>query len=142
MKARIFGIFMLFVVLCVFMIVMTLSDKTGSSFLKLNNIENLVSRTSMYGILGVGVVFVIITSGIDLSIGSVVCLSGCFLGLFLHVDYLEYNSQPVRNVLAEEKKIVVNGHTLSFKNGDRIRYSDGVRARRRDADHYTCCRGW
>ncbi|MEM6691022.1 MAG: ABC transporter permease [Planctomycetota bacterium] len=51
----------------------TLSDSFLSSF----NIENLIRRSSLIGILSIGVAFVIITGGIDLSIGSVVCLVGC-----------------------------------------------------------------
>ena len=45
------------------------------SFLTPNNLENLLRRTSLYGVLGIGVAFVIISSGIDLSIGSLVCLA-------------------------------------------------------------------
>tara|TARA_B100000927_G_scaffold118241_1_gene95586 strand:+ start:12395 stop:13285 length:891 start_codon:yes stop_codon:yes gene_type:complete len=40
------------------------------------NQENLLRRTALFGIIGIGVAFVIITGGIDLSIGSVVCLVG------------------------------------------------------------------
>jgi ribose transport system permease protein len=43
------------------------------------NVFNLLSRTALFGILGIGVAFVIITGGIDLSIGSVVSLVGCLL---------------------------------------------------------------
>ena len=43
------------------------------------NVFNLLSRTALFGILGIGVAFVIITGGIDLSIGSVVSLVGCML---------------------------------------------------------------
>src|SRR5688572_25964704 len=46
----------------------------NGTFLLENNVENLVRRTALYGILGIGVAFVIITGGIDLSIGSVVAL--------------------------------------------------------------------
>ena len=49
------------------------------AFLSANNIQNLMRRTALFGIISIGVAFVIITSGIDLSIGSVVCLIGCGL---------------------------------------------------------------
>jgi ribose transport system permease protein len=48
-------------------------------FMTTGNQEKLLQRTALYGILGVGVAFVIITGGIDLSIGSVVCLVACGL---------------------------------------------------------------
>ncbi|MEM7146627.1 MAG: ABC transporter permease [Verrucomicrobiota bacterium] len=38
--------------------------------------KNLLRRTAMFGIISIGVAFVIITGGIDLSIGSVICLIG------------------------------------------------------------------
>ena len=51
----------------------------SDNFLKLGNLENVVHRTALFGILSIGVAFVIITGGIDLSIGSVVCLVGVLL---------------------------------------------------------------
>ena len=48
-------------------------------FLDSYNLENLLRRTALFGIISIGVAFVIITGGIDLSIGSVVCLVGCGL---------------------------------------------------------------
>ncbi len=48
-------------------------------FLDPLNISNLMRWTALFGILAVGVAFVIITGGIDLSIGSVVALSGIVL---------------------------------------------------------------
>ena len=45
-------------------------------FLNGRNIENVVRRSALFGILSIGVAFVIATGGIDLSIGSVVCLVG------------------------------------------------------------------
>ncbi len=73
---RILGIFVLLVV--VYFATYLMSDLlTGrNSFLSGYNQENLLRRTGLYGILGIGVAFVIITGGIDLSIGSVVCIVG------------------------------------------------------------------
>ena len=56
---------------------------SSDAFLKPYNLENLVRRTALFGIISVGVAFVIITGGIDLSIGSVVCLVGCGLPYML-----------------------------------------------------------
>ena len=46
----------------------------SDSFFTAYNLFNLVERTSLYGIIGIGVAFVIITGGIDLSIGSLIGL--------------------------------------------------------------------
>ena len=48
-------------------------------FLTPYNLQNLIRWTALFGILSIGVSFVIITGGIDLSIGSVVGLVGCLL---------------------------------------------------------------
>ena len=47
---------------------------TDLPFLSPYNLFNLVERSALYGIIGVGVGFVIITGGIDLSIGSLIGL--------------------------------------------------------------------
>jgi ribose transport system permease protein len=47
------------------------------NFLTSYNIQNTIRWTSLFGIIAIGVAFVIITGGIDLSIGSVVGLIGC-----------------------------------------------------------------
>jgi ribose transport system permease protein len=57
-----------------------LSDPGASS---LQNHQNLGRRLGSWGVITVGVGFVIITGGIDLSIGSVVCLGAVILSLLL-----------------------------------------------------------
>lgn len=57
------------------LLVVFLATALGSdSFFTAYNLFNLVERTSLYGIIGIGVAFVIITGGIDLSIGSMIGL--------------------------------------------------------------------
>jgi ribose transport system permease protein len=54
--------------------------ETGSYlFLSAYNLENLLQRIGLFGLLSVAAAFVIVTGGIDLSIGSVVCVAGCLL---------------------------------------------------------------
>lgn len=73
---RILGILVLLVV--VYLATWVMSDLvTGrGSFMSPGNQENLLRRTALFGIIGIGVAFVIITGGIDLSVGSVICLVG------------------------------------------------------------------
>lgn len=132
LNAKSAGILGLLCTLCVFMAVMTASpwyDVTDSTFLQPNNIENLMRRTAMYGVLGIGVSFVIITSGIDLSIGSVVCLSGCLLAMFLNVDYRAFDQREVFRIDSKAKTIVVHGDATGYSPGDKIRFFGGRRAR-------------
>lgn len=70
---KILGILALLVVVCV------VTAFASESFLSGYNLENLIRRTALFGIISIGVAFVIVTGGIDLSIGSVVCLVGCGL---------------------------------------------------------------
>ncbi|MEZ6059528.1 MAG: ABC transporter permease [Planctomycetaceae bacterium] len=131
MKGKILGIFGLLIVLCAFMSFAT-SDpwyNIGSSnFLQAGNIQNLLSRTALYGILGIGVSFVIISGGIDLSIGSMVCLSGVLLAMFLHVEYRAPVSGTVTAVSASESSITTATPIPQLQPGDQIRYSGGRRA--------------
>jgi ribose transport system permease protein len=52
-------------------------------FLTAYNVQNIIRWTSLFGIISIGVAFVIITGGIDLSIGSMIGLTGCILSSFL-----------------------------------------------------------
>jgi ribose transport system permease protein len=52
-------------------------------FLTAYNLQNILQRASLYGILGIGAAFVIMSGGIDLSIGSLVGLVGCLLPMLL-----------------------------------------------------------
>lgn len=45
-------------------------------FLSSNNLFNVLRQVSIYGLLAIGMTFVIITAGIDLSVGSVLALAG------------------------------------------------------------------
>jgi ribose transport system permease protein len=73
MGNKILGILGLLLAVCLYTAV------ASSNFLNVGNLENIVHRTALFGILSIGVAFVIITGGIDLSIGSVVCLVGVLL---------------------------------------------------------------
>ena len=52
-------------------------------FLTSNNLFNLMDQAVVVGIVAIGMTFVILTGGIDLSVGSVAGLSGIVLGLAL-----------------------------------------------------------
>ncbi len=128
MKGKILGILGLLIALCLFMTFKTSVpwDNIGSStFLKTGNLQNLLSRTALYGILGVGVAFVIITSGIDLSIGSMVCFSGVLLAIFLQVDYRPNHHATVWSLDKDTNHIVLATPIDGLRRGDRVRYSRG-----------------
>ena len=61
-------------ILCILLVVFLATAFGSKNFLTAMNLFNLVERSALYGIIGIGVAFVIITGGIDLSIGSLVGL--------------------------------------------------------------------
>ncbi len=67
-------------VLLIFMAALIL---TTNDFLTLTNLDNLVRQVAVFAILSVGQLFVILTGGIDLSVGSVLGLSGGVTALLL-----------------------------------------------------------
>ena len=63
-------------ILGIFLAVCIVASVFGQNFLTGYNLMNLTQRTSLFAIISLGAGLVIITGGIDLSIGSVVCLAG------------------------------------------------------------------
>src|SRR5262249_45716674 len=48
----------------------------NSRFLSLRNISNILTEVSIYGIIAVGMTFVILTGGVDLAVGSLLAFAG------------------------------------------------------------------
>ena len=71
------GTFVLLVVLCVVVAILQ------PQFLSSANLQNMARQIGMYGIFSLGIGIVIITGGIDLSVGSVFALLGVLLSLML-----------------------------------------------------------
>jgi ribose transport system permease protein len=74
---KLLGIFGLLVFVCV---VTALKEP---NFLNAYNVENTVRWTALFSLIAIGVAFVIITGGIDLSIGSTIGLVGSLLACLL-----------------------------------------------------------
>lgn len=75
--ARQFGTLTGLVLLCAALWILT------PHFLTLSNLVNIVEQTSINAIVAVGMTFVILSGGIDLSVGSIVALAGVVLGAAL-----------------------------------------------------------
>ncbi|MFC0528994.1 ABC transporter permease [Phytohabitans kaempferiae] len=60
----------------VFLLVVVYLSISAENFLTVTNLVNVVRQSSMVGFLALGLTFVMITAGIDLSVGSIVGLSG------------------------------------------------------------------
>jgi ribose/xylose/arabinose/galactoside ABC-type transport system permease subunit len=57
---------------------------TANKFLRADNLSNLAKNTSFFAIMAVGATGVIITGGIDLSVGSMYCLAAVCGAMFLN----------------------------------------------------------
>ena len=97
------AIFLLLVALCV--TVSALSPQ----FLSVANLQNLARLVGLYGIFSIGVGAVIITGGIDLSVGSLCALLGVLLSMML----VEWGWPPAVAVTA----VVVLGGGLGAMHG-------------------------
>ena len=80
-SARQFGTVIGLVVLCGTLWILT------PHFLTLSNLLNVAEQTSINATVAVGMTFVILSAGIDLSVGSIVALSGVVLGIALQAGY-------------------------------------------------------
>jgi ribose/xylose/arabinose/galactoside ABC-type transport system permease subunit len=78
-SVRELGIFLAFV-----FILVTLMILSPNAFARPANLINILKQASINGILATGMMFVIISGGIDLSVGSIVALSGVVAASYAH----------------------------------------------------------
>jgi ribose/xylose/arabinose/galactoside ABC-type transport system permease subunit len=88
LSARQFGTLTGLVALCAMLWALT------PHFLTVSNLLNVAEQTSINAIVAVGMTFVIVSAGIDLSVGSICALSGVVLGMALQ------GGQPLAVALA------------------------------------------
>ena len=70
-------------ILGLFIFIFGFTALSNENFLSAYNLQNLLKWSSLYAIMGIGVAFVIITGGIDLSIGSVIGLVASLMALMV-----------------------------------------------------------
>ncbi len=73
------GIIIAFLVILVILMILS-----PNAFAKPANLVNILKQASINGILAMGMMFVIISGGIDLSVGSIVALAGVVATTFAH----------------------------------------------------------
>ena len=86
------------------------------SFLSTRNILNILRQTSVNAIIAAGMTFVILTGGIDLSVGSVLAISGAFAASLLASG---------QSIFVAVIAAVVCGAVVGFVNGFVIAYALG-----------------
>jgi ribose transport system permease protein len=78
------------------------------SFLSDDNVKSIITWTSLFGFISLGIALVIMTGGIDLSIGSVIALSGVCMLMLLDQKYVDM----------EQNATVLTVEKVAYKNGD------------------------
>ncbi len=73
-------------VIALFLVMAVFAYLTDGTFLTARNLTNLSRQVAINGILAIGMTYVILIGGIDLSVGSVVALSGVVAGI-LQVNF-------------------------------------------------------
>jgi ribose/xylose/arabinose/galactoside ABC-type transport system permease subunit len=68
-------------------------------FLTVGNLVNILRQAALLGISSIGMTMVILTGGIDLSVGSVLALLSCFAGTWLHAGWSQWYVLPIILVL-------------------------------------------
>ncbi len=80
------GILLVLIGMSALLAILTI-DGGQSIFLKFRNIVNILRQSSVIGIIALGVTYVIITGGIDLSSGSLVAMIGCLSAIVAREIY-------------------------------------------------------
>ncbi|WP_373778011.1 ABC transporter permease [Glaesserella sp.] len=75
-----FGVLIFLILLIIFF------QSQNSAFLSQRNIYNVLTEVSIFGIMAVGMTFVILTAGIDLSVGSILAVTAMFAAYIIKGD--------------------------------------------------------
>ena len=85
-KSRAFAIVKQYGIIFVLLLMVIALSIIQPAFRTPANILNILNQTAIFGIMAVGMSFVIISGGIDLSVGSVLALSGVVMGAMAQVE--------------------------------------------------------
>jgi ribose/xylose/arabinose/galactoside ABC-type transport system permease subunit len=102
-----YGIFVAFVVICLIL------SLINTQFLTLSNWTIIITQVSINALLAFGVTFVIITGGIDLSLGSIVAVTGVVAASLAHPDAYPVVVPIVVGLLAGVAMGGVNGLVIT-----------------------------
>ena len=90
------------------LVLITIVTILSPSFLSTKNIFNILRQTSVNGIIAAGMTFVILTGGIDLSVGSILAISGAVCASLLASG---------QNIIIVVLAALIIGAMVGFLNG-------------------------
>ena len=90
------------------LVLITIVTILSPSFLSTKNIFNILRQTSVNGIIATGMTFVILSGGIDLSVGSILAISGAVCASLLASG---------QNIIIAVLAALIIGAMVGFLNG-------------------------
>lgn len=113
-KSSLFGISLAFIVLCLAIGGIEAIIKNNPVFFTSPNLLNILLQTAINTIIAVGMTFIIITAGIDLSVGSLLALCNVIMGLtMLHFS----TGNAVAQIFFGISAALIVGSIIGFLNG-------------------------
>ena len=103
-------------IILVIVIVSVLLAIRNPNFMTTSNILNILRQISVYGILAAGMTFVIITGGIDLSVGAVAGMGGAIVASFVTKDIMPFLPAVLVALLVGILVGFINGFVVSNLN--------------------------
>jgi len=76
-----------FGIIIVLIVLIALFSVISKNFLTMNNVLNILRQVSIVGISSVGMTFVLLTGGIDLSVGSIIGVAGVGVAQLMLLDF-------------------------------------------------------
>lgn len=118
------------IALAVMFIGLSIHPKTGEYFLNSQNLINIARQVSLNAIIACGMTFAILTGGIDLSVGSVVAITGMVMAgvlknnsfMEIPLPFLAHSGELLRVCIAVTLGLMV-GTFLGFFNGLIVAYT-------------------
>jgi ribose/xylose/arabinose/galactoside ABC-type transport system permease subunit len=104
---RQYGIFVVFIIICLIL------SFISPQFLTVSNWTIIITQASINALLAFGVTFVIITGGIDLSLGSMVAVTGVTAAMLAHPDTFPVALPIVTGLFAGILMGVFNGFIIT-----------------------------
>ena len=97
----------------IFVVFTVLSKFLGKDFCTLGNMKNIINQSAVIAVIAIGQSIVILTGGIDLSVGSVVGFTGIFGGLMIN------SGVPIPLAIIV---VLVTGVVMGIINGSLVSY--------------------
>ncbi|RSK54683.1 ABC transporter permease [Bacillus canaveralius] len=104
------------IILVGLILLIALFSAINPDFLSYKNFEDILRMSSIYGIAALGMTLVMLTGGIDLSVGSVMALGGALSAGFLGIAFGAANPIQLPFVLAVLLAIIITG-VIGLLNG-------------------------